>query len=493
MIIGKLIQSLTVLVIYPHDHPDIAFNECLTQNYLGTYGTQSVFVPPESCANSFAPTADVPVINVHSDAQLVWVERAALEQHLTDYPFSSQSLELYLGPISSAYSSSYSFNENSQKHLSDPVGKHILHHTSTSALLALSPARIKELSFTLPPTWRVYVLPSAPFPFLPVPEPAIARVRDILSSLKFDPEVARIISDISLPQIRNDIRFLTGEDGKSGIESRHSFSSDAKVAAEWLKVRFEETGARCELRAFLTGFAPNVVCRYPSTENTTETVLISAHYDSRGSFGSTRAPGGNDDGSGTTGLLAIARTIKRQGVTFRSNVELVAFAGEEQGLLVPDTMRCVGTAQRDKNLTLMVQADMIAYHEPGEPPQLGLPAIIGTAEVTQLVANISAIYSPELVVGFTPACCSDHQASPTPPIFHSQTNQMLIYHSHDQSFHHQGFPATQVFERAGPIADPMYHNSGDISERTGYDFEQLKSIAKVQFATLLHVAGFDLS
>jgi len=61
-------------------------------------------------------------------------------------------------------------------------------------------------------------------------------------------------------------------------------------------------------------------------------VLISAHYDSRGTFGSLRAPGGNDDGSGTTGLLAIARTIKQLGVTFRSNVELVAFAGEEQGL-----------------------------------------------------------------------------------------------------------------------------------------------------------------
>lgn len=76
----------------------------------------------------------------------------------------------------------------------------------------------------------------------------------------------------------------------------------------------------------------HVYSRYPSTEETTETVLISAHYDSRGSFGSVRAPGGNDDGSGTVGLLAIARTIKRLGIRFRSNVELVAFAGEEQGL-----------------------------------------------------------------------------------------------------------------------------------------------------------------
>lgn len=38
----------------------------------------------------------------------------------------------------------------------------------------------------------------------------------------------------------------------------------------------------------------------------------------------------------------------------------------------------------------------------------------------------------------------------------------------------------------------MYHNSGDVSQREGYDFEQLKSIAKVQFASLLHSAEYEL-
>lgn len=56
----------------------------------------------------------------------------------------------------------------------------------------------------------------------------------------------------------------------------------------------------------------------------------------------------------------------------------------------------------------------------------------------------------------------------------------------------------------------MYHNSGDLSDREGYDFDQLKGIAKVQvrfafhlftqcilssglqFATILHYAGFEL-
>lgn len=72
---------------------------------------------------------------------------------------------------------------------------------------------------------------------------------------------------------------------------------------------------------------------YPSSINTTETVLLSAHYDSRGSFGSTRAPGADDDGSGTVSILGIARTIARRRVQFESNVQLCLFAGEEQGLL----------------------------------------------------------------------------------------------------------------------------------------------------------------
>ncbi|KAI6004956.1 hypothetical protein EDC04DRAFT_2784408 [Pisolithus marmoratus] len=38
----------------------------------------------------------------------------------------------------------------------------------------------------------------------------------------------------------------------------------------------------------------------------------------------------------------------------------------------------------------------------------------------------------------------------------------------------------------------MYHNSGDLSDRPGYDLNQVRSICKVQLATLLHAAGFDL-
>ena len=46
-----------------------------------------------------------------------------------------------------------------------------------------------------------------------------------------------------------------------------------------------------------------------------------------------RAPGANDDGSGTGALVGIARAVARRGVVFHKNVQLVAFAGEEQGMV----------------------------------------------------------------------------------------------------------------------------------------------------------------
>lgn len=115
-----------------------------------------------------------------------------------------------------------------------------------------------------------------------------------------------------------------------------------------------------------------VYSRYNADVKTNATIILGAHYDSRGSFGNTRAPGGDDDGSGTISLLSIARTIASRKVKFHTNVELVAFAGEEQGLVgsraYAHELRAAGA-----NVTMMIQADMLAYRAPNEPLQLGLP------------------------------------------------------------------------------------------------------------------------
>ncbi|KAH0587893.1 putative leucine aminopeptidase [Termitomyces sp. J132] len=468
-------------VVAPFNASLFTPNSCLSTAFYGNYqegGTVlSILRPDRECLDTWTShtlASSAHIIETTRDIkQLVWVEEEAVDAALKAQtrPFGDE-FDAFLDTLST-YEPTFIRSDTSLQEVMDNAhhqgGFEVLYRSPKAALLSVDHATAMSIDTLLPRFWKSTLLPTNPIPYVPVPSSRLKHAEQVLANLRFDPVIASIVGNISIPQINNDVRFLTGEDKNSGIISRHSFSSGARTAAAWLKERFEETGATCELKPFLTGFVPNVVCRYPSIRDTTATFILGAHYDSRGSFGSLHAPGGDDDGSGTAALLSIARTIKRKGIKFLSNVELVAFAGEEQGLL---GSRAYSRELREANanVTVMIQADMLAYREPGEPPQLGLPDVIGSPIVTQLVANVSAIYSPELHVGFTPACCSDHQ-----------------------SFHEQGFPATQVFERAGPIADPMYHNSDDLSERIGYDLAQLKSIAKVQFATLLHTAGYKLA
>lgn len=65
---------------------------------------------------------------------------------------------------------------------------------------------------------------------------------------------------------------------------------------------------------------------------------------------------------------------------------------------------------KSADILLMIQSDMLAYHSSDEPMQLGLPEFIGSSLAAQLASNISAIYAPELTVGYSSACCSDHMS-----------------------------------------------------------------------------------
>ncbi|KAG7447570.1 Zn-dependent exopeptidase [Guyanagaster necrorhizus] len=474
---------LALLLITPFDRAIFRGESCLSTSYYGTYRDgstyQAVYAPEHACMDNWLSdfAAESATISgaFQPVQQLVWVEEESVDETLKSQAVSLDAgLDSFLERLS--LSPYRTLDQALEDHEQDVLvyGKEEQHYelfyrSPHAALLSVSHDKARIIDTLLPRFWRSIILPTSPVDYIPIPLYATQRIRDVITGVKFDPVVASLVNSLSVTQMKNDIRFLTGEDGKSGIVSRHSFAEGSRIAASWLKHQIEDTGAVCELKPFLSGFAPNVVCRYEATVNTSETVLISAHYDSRGSFGSTRAPGGDDDGSGTTGILSIARAIGAKGIKFRANVELVLFAGEEQGLLgsraYSRELKAAGS-----NLTLVIQADMTAYHALDEPAQLGLPKTIGSPEAGDLVSAIAGIYSPELVVGYTSVCCSDHQ-----------------------SFHQQGFPATQVFERVGPIVDPMYHNSGDLSGREGYDFEQLKAIAKVQFATVLHVTGFDIT
>jgi hypothetical protein len=427
---------------------------CLAENFYGQYGTQALFLPPltlegHDClgtAFDHLTGVDATALDRYDSHTLVWVEEDAVEEDVrADTPAFIEALRVFILDNNLENKNLFRGDIDGSQTVLTPrdlkrfigypnfdleYNESILFHWPTAALLNL-PLSIAEALTRFPPRlWSVR--PVTQQSYTPVPKKDVARIRDLGHNTTYDPIVAALVDGLSVPHMQTDIAYLTGESSESSIVSRHSFAEGSRTAANWLKTTFEGFGATCELRPFLLGFAPNVICSYPGTRpaNNTALVVLSAHYDSRGSFGSLRAPGGDDDGSGTTALLALARQIYKNGITFNHTVVLAAFAGEEQGLLGSKAY-ARELRSNDVDVLVQIQADMLAYRREGEPAQLGLPDLIGTPEVAALVSKLAALYAPELSVGYTPACCSDHQ-----------------------SFHEQGYAATQVFERAGPIADP---------------------------------------
>ncbi|KAI6145906.1 hypothetical protein BKA82DRAFT_3934104, partial [Pisolithus tinctorius] len=160
--------------------------------------------------------------------------------------------------------------------------------------------------------------------------------------------------------------YLANEDGSSGIASSHSFHHGLWVATKALKVQFEDGYGACRCIPFLEGFALDVVCRYDAKTESSDTVLISAHYDSRGSFGMERMS------CDLYRCYWFPQTYSTSQITSRSNVEQVAFAGEEQCLLGSKAYTSmVELREKGVSITLIIRADMLVCHAPDERPRLG--------------------------------------------------------------------------------------------------------------------------
>lgn len=96
-----------------------------------------------------------------------------------------------------------------------------------------------------------------------------------------------------------------------------------------------------------------------------EVILVSAHYDHVGTTGDDIYNGADDNGSGTTGLLAVARALATHG-PLRRSVLLIWVSGEEKGLLGSrawsDAPWLPGEARAVANLNI----DMIGRNDPNE-------------------------------------------------------------------------------------------------------------------------------
>ncbi|MBI2571068.1 MAG: M20/M25/M40 family metallo-hydrolase [Candidatus Schekmanbacteria bacterium] len=252
-------------------------------------------------------------------------------------------------------------------------------------------------------------------------------------------------------------------DTVAAFSSRYTLGSNFQSVSTWVRDRFVQAGApSVELDPYSYSGKTyyNVVASFPGTAGDGRFVLVGAHYDSTSEMPTTKAPGANDNASGTAALLELASVLRDYSLPH--GVRLVAFSGEEQGMkgsgaYVSDLL----AAGDGDNMVAAVIMDMLSYDEGGAPSVL-LESSSAFQSLLSQVGNIAASYTGLEVRTSQSPFGSDHM-----PFIQNGLPSLLLIENDWDSY-------------------PYYHSSNDaLTEQdmaTGTEITRLAAAALVDLA-----------
>lgn len=178
-----------------------------------------------------------------------------------------------------------------------------------------------------------------------------SNAQQVQTSSKLNPQIEKIVGEISSSKIEAIIRRLVGFGTRHTLSSQDDPARGVGAARRWIKEEFErysrEAGGRLQVaedefiqqptqRVKQAVKLVNIVATLPGEqpESKDRIYVVSGHYDSicfPYEDATCDAPGANDDASGTAAVLEMARVMSKY--RFDATIVFLAVAGEEQGLL----------------------------------------------------------------------------------------------------------------------------------------------------------------
>ena len=173
------------------------------------------------------------------------------------------------------------------------------------------------------------------------PDPAIRKLVDRISRKTFEADLVRLVQ----------------------FKTRNSLSPQFAAACDFVGQRLAELGYKTSRQAITVngGACQNVIATRKGTGPASRgTVVVSAHLDSINHEGdaASPAPGADDDGSGSAGVIEIARALKDHQGTH--DLTLILFGGEEEGLFGSKQYVAALTPAVRAKIRAVVHMDMIA-------------------------------------------------------------------------------------------------------------------------------------
>ena len=214
-----------------------------------------------------------------------------------------------------------------------------------------------------------------------------------------DPFIEGYVAEVVTDSIMEDIQYM--ED----YGTRYYNTSQATEAQNWIKRQFENYGLTVELTPTGAGGSMNVTAYqtglvYPNTY-----IMVGGHYDST-SYGST-APGADDNASGTSGVLEIARILSQY--EFNYSIIYCAWSAEEIGLVGSGTWAS-NAANSGMDIIGYLNLDMTGYQHPGDDLHACMIAPSSAQPLVDFYYDIVDMYITDFTVfdGFLSGGDSDH-------------------------------------------------------------------------------------
>jgi Peptidase family M28 len=192
--------------------------------------------------------------------------------------------------------------------------------------------------------------------------------------------------------------------------TRHSTTTHFTGACTFVEQQLSALGYPTSRQSITVNGSPsaNVTARRTGTDMAPRgLVLVTAHLDSINEAGTSasRAPGADDDGSGSAGVIEIARVFKdHQG---KHDLQFILFGGEEQGLLGSKAFVASMTAADQARVRAVVQMDMIGSLNTPAPTVLLEGAALSQSVIDGL-ASAAATYTALAVQTSLNPADSDH-------------------------------------------------------------------------------------
>lgn len=183
-----------------------------------------------------------------------------------------------------------------------------------------------------------------------------------------DVRIVNAFKSIDIARIKDTMLKLTGElpvtvaGVTSTLATRNTHSKELDIAMGFVEAQYAAMGLKSVRDPYTVRGKKlnNLVIELPGKTNPSRVVFVGAHLDSTAGspWGNEKvAPGADDDGSGTAGMLELARALKDLDLPF--TVRLIHFTGEEQGLWGSYAYSDkVAAAKTD--VVAMVEIDMIS-------------------------------------------------------------------------------------------------------------------------------------